>query len=208
MRTSPAGLGFFRHLFAFVRIVQALAGCFTEEEESVYRRGKNSKPHTTAKNASVADYMKATGFEAVLGYLYLTGDMERALYLVKKGIQLTGLPSRFGAFSPVPVPRLTFRPSPVLRCPRGFFRADACKKEAKKHDTIIRYVTRERLDQMSGTGKHQGVIAMAAAYEYATVQDILQAAKAKQEPPFVWGLRPPCRTSPSPAALRPRPRFR
>ncbi len=61
----------------------------------------------------------------------------------------------------------------------------AIKKEAKKHDTIIRYVTRERLDQMSGTGKHQGVIAMAAAYEYATVQDILQAAKAKQEPPFV-----------------------
>lgn len=73
------------------KIVQALAGSFTEEEEAVYRRGKNSKPHTTAKNASVADYMKATGFEAVLGYLYLTGDMERALYLVKKGIQLTGL---------------------------------------------------------------------------------------------------------------------
>ncbi len=63
----------------------------------------------------------------------------------------------------------------------------AIKKEAKKHDTIIRYVTRERLDQMSGTGKHQGVIAMAAAYEYATVQDILQAAKAKQEPPFEIG---------------------
>ena len=59
------------------------------------------------------------------------------------------------------------------------------RREAKKHDTIIRYVTRERLDQMSGTGKHQGVIAMAAAYEYATVEDILQAAKAKQEPPFV-----------------------
>ncbi len=59
------------------------------------------------------------------------------------------------------------------------------KREAQKHDTIIRYVTRERLDQMSETGKHQGVIAMAAAYEYATVQDILQAAKAKQEPPFV-----------------------
>ena len=61
----------------------------------------------------------------------------------------------------------------------------AIKKEAKKQDTIIRYVTRERLDQMSATGKHQGVIAMAAAYEYATVQDILQAAKAKQEPPFI-----------------------
>ena len=61
----------------------------------------------------------------------------------------------------------------------------AIKKEAKKQDTIIRYVTRERLDEMSRTGKHQGVIAMAAAYEYATVQDILQAAKAKQEQPFI-----------------------
>ena len=61
----------------------------------------------------------------------------------------------------------------------------AIKKEAKKQDTIIRYVTRERLDQMSGTGRHQGVIAMAAAYEYATVDEILQTAKAKQEPPFL-----------------------
>lgn len=59
------------------------------------------------------------------------------------------------------------------------------KREAQKHDTIIRYVTRERLDQMSETGKHQGVIAMAAAYEYATVEDILQAAKEKQESPFI-----------------------
>lgn len=73
------------------RIVQALADSFTEEEKSVYRRGKNSKPHTTAKNASVADYLKATGFEAVLGYLYLKDDMERVLYLVKKGIELAGL---------------------------------------------------------------------------------------------------------------------
>lgn len=73
------------------RIVQSLFDSFTEDEQSVYRRGKNSKPHTTAKNASAADYLKATGFEAVLGYLYLKGDMERALYLVKKGIELAGL---------------------------------------------------------------------------------------------------------------------
>ena len=73
------------------KIVQALAGSLTEEEEAVYRRGKNSKPHTTAKNASVADYLRATGFEAVLGYLYLKGDMERALHLVKEGIALAGL---------------------------------------------------------------------------------------------------------------------
>ncbi len=73
------------------RIVQTLMDSFTEEEQSVYRRGKNSKPHTTAKNASVADYLKATGFEAVIGYLYLADNMERALYLVKKGIELAGL---------------------------------------------------------------------------------------------------------------------
>nr|WP_304955943.1 ribonuclease III domain-containing protein [uncultured Acetatifactor sp.] len=73
------------------RIVQTLMDSFTEEEQSVYRRGKNSKPHTTAKNASVSDYLKATGLEAVIGYLYLTDNMERALYLVKKGIELAGL---------------------------------------------------------------------------------------------------------------------
>lgn len=59
------------------------------------------------------------------------------------------------------------------------------KREAKKYDTIVRYVTKERLDQMSETGRHQGVIAYAAAYEYAQVEDILTAAKEKGEPPFV-----------------------
>ena len=48
------------------------------------------------------------------------------------------------------------------------------KREAKKHDTIVKYVTKERLDQMSQTGKHQGVIAVIAAYDYAEVEDILQ----------------------------------
>lgn len=59
------------------------------------------------------------------------------------------------------------------------------KREAKKQDTLIKYVTKERLDQMSDTGKHQGVIAVAAAYEYAEVEDILRAADKKGEPPFV-----------------------
>ena len=53
------------------------------------------------------------------------------------------------------------------------------KREAKKHDTLVKYVTKERLDQLSETGKHQGVIAYAAAYEYAEVDDILEAAKKK-----------------------------
>ena len=58
-------------------------------------------------------------------------------------------------------------------------------REARKHDTIVNFVTRERLDQMSGTGKHQGAIAYAAAYEYADVEDILEAARKKEEPPFI-----------------------
>ena len=61
-------------------------------------------------------------------------------------------------------------------------------REAKKHDTLVKYVTKERLDQLSETGKHQGVIAYAAAYEYAEVDDILEAAKKKGEPPFIFLL--------------------
>jgi 23S rRNA (guanosine2251-2'-O)-methyltransferase len=58
-------------------------------------------------------------------------------------------------------------------------------REAKKHDTIINYVAKERLDQLSETGKHQGVIAVSAAYSYAEVDDILKKAEEKGEPPFI-----------------------
>lgn len=76
---------------AQARIMEALMDRLTQEEQSVYRRGKNSKPHTTAKNASGEDYMKATGFEAVLGYLYLSDDMERILWMVQEGIKAAGM---------------------------------------------------------------------------------------------------------------------
>ena len=58
-------------------------------------------------------------------------------------------------------------------------------REARKTDTIITFVKKERLDQLSETGKHQGVIAYAAAYEYAEVEDILKAAEEKGESPFI-----------------------
>lgn len=61
-------------------------------------------------------------------------------------------------------------------------------REAKKHDTIINYVQKDRLDQLSETGKHQGVIAVSAAYAYAQVADILEAAAKKREPPFIFIL--------------------
>lgn len=58
-------------------------------------------------------------------------------------------------------------------------------REARKHDTIIQFVEKERLTQLSETGKHQGVIAFAAAYEYAKVEDILANAREKGEDPFI-----------------------
>lgn len=61
-------------------------------------------------------------------------------------------------------------------------------RESKKHDTIVKFVTKDRLDQMSTTGKHQGAIAVAAAYEYSTVEDILAKAREKGEDPFIFLL--------------------
>ena len=62
------------------------------------------------------------------------------------------------------------------------------KREARKQDAVINYVKKERLDQMSETGHHQGVIAFAAAYAYAEVEDILAAAREKGEDPFIFLL--------------------
>lgn len=71
---------------AQAKMIEMLMPELSEEEQSFYRRGKNSKPYSTAKNASVSDYHKATGFEALMGYLYLTGQTDRMLYLMKKSV--------------------------------------------------------------------------------------------------------------------------
>lgn len=76
------------------------------------------------------------------------------------------------------------------------FVLDGCKdgpiqtilREARKQDTIVRFVSKERLDQLSETRKHQGVIAAAAAYAYASIADLLQNAKDRGEPPFLFLL--------------------
>ena len=62
------------------------------------------------------------------------------------------------------------------------------KREARKKGTLIKYVEKERLDQLSETGKHQGVIAVAAAYTYAEIEDMLALAEKKGEPPFLFLL--------------------
>ena len=67
-------------------LIEILQDLLSEEEEAVYKRGRNAKSYHTAKNASIADYRKATGLEALLGYLYLQDRMDRILFLVKEGL--------------------------------------------------------------------------------------------------------------------------
>ena len=69
------------------KMVELLKPVLTEEESDVLRRGRNASPHTIPKNASRSDYHKATGFEAVMGYLYLTGQTDRMLELMWMGMQ-------------------------------------------------------------------------------------------------------------------------
>ena len=72
---------------AQAKMMDALIGELTEEEESIYRRGRNSKPYTKAKNASMEEYLKATGFEALVGYLYLQKEYERMNALIAHVIE-------------------------------------------------------------------------------------------------------------------------
>lgn len=65
------------------RMVDIMLPILTEEEEAVYKRGRNAKAETKAKNASIGDYRRATGFEALMGYLYLAGKTDRMVEIVK-----------------------------------------------------------------------------------------------------------------------------
>lgn len=70
------------------KMIGELEPLLTEEELGIYRRGRNAKSYTSAKNASVLDYRRATGFEALIGYLYLKQETDRILYLVKTGLHI------------------------------------------------------------------------------------------------------------------------
>lgn len=76
---------------AQARMAEQLQELLTQDEEAVYKRGRNAKSYTAAKNASIGDYRKATGLEALVGYLYLTDRTDRVLELVRKGLELTEL---------------------------------------------------------------------------------------------------------------------
>ena len=68
-------------------LIEAVKDDLTEEELAVYKRGRNAKAVTRAKNATMSEYRRATGFEALMGYLYLKGDMERMIKLIRLGVE-------------------------------------------------------------------------------------------------------------------------
>ena len=159
-------------------MMRALQPLLTEEEHAVYRRGRNAKSVSPAKNQSLTDYRRATGFEALMGWLYLKREWKRMADLIKIGLdhlseceekkmnsqQIEGRNAVMEAFrSGKPIDKVYI----LDGCQDGPIRSIV--REAKKHDTILNFVTKERLNQISETGRHQGVIAQAAAYEYAQV---------------------------------------
>ena len=76
---------------AQAKMIEALLereGFLTDEEVDIYKRGRNAKSYTSAKNASIHDYRKATGFEALVGYLYLSGRQERLIEIVKAAVDV------------------------------------------------------------------------------------------------------------------------
>jgi ribonuclease-3 family protein len=73
------------------KMIDALEEELTEEERAVYHRGRNAKSYTAAKNASIIEYRKATGLETLCGYLYLQGEQERMLTLIRTALEKLGL---------------------------------------------------------------------------------------------------------------------
>ncbi|MBO5031954.1 MAG: ribonuclease III [Lachnospiraceae bacterium] len=69
------------------KMIEAVYDTLTEKEQEIYRRGKNTKINSSAKNASLASYRKATGFEALCGYLFLQDDTERVMQIVKQAME-------------------------------------------------------------------------------------------------------------------------
>ncbi|MBQ2472675.1 MULTISPECIES: Mini-ribonuclease 3 [Lachnospira] len=75
-------------------MIGVLEPLLTSDEEAIYKRGRNAKSYTSAKNASITDYRRATGFEALVGYLYLTEQFDRLVELVKIGLESEEMKTR------------------------------------------------------------------------------------------------------------------
>ena len=145
------------------KMMRVLQEELTEEEHSIYKRGRNSKSVSPAKNQSVTDYRRATGFEAVMGYLYLKKDYARMMELVKMGLKSLKRNNKESDMSEdynkkTNENKIEGR-NAVLEAFRSgkpvdkLFVLDGCQdgpvrtiiREARKHDTIIQFVEKERL---------------------------------------------------------------
>lgn len=79
-------------------MMEQIESILSKEEEAVYKRGRNAKSYTCAKNASVAEYRKATGFEALLGWLYLKSEFDRMMEIIKMGVDSVTLSRKAPTF--------------------------------------------------------------------------------------------------------------
>ena len=176
---------------AQTRMMEQIRPFLNEEEKVIFRRGKNAKPASHAKNQSPHDYRIATGFETLIGYLYLTGQVNRIMELITIGLEkeeeschtkkntVIGRNAVLEAFrAGKTVDKYlcwtAVRDGPV----RSILR------ESRKQSTLVKYVSKEKLDSLSNHEKHQGVVAITAACDYAEMDDLFAAAQAKGEDPF------------------------
>ena len=186
-------------------MMRAIQEHLTEEEHAVYRRGRNTRSVSAAKNQSITDYRRATGFEALVGYLYLKKEYKRLVELVTIGLESW---KRNWKMERKTIEKIEETKEHTLviegrnavleafrsgRTIDKLFVLDGCQdgpvrtivREAKKHGTILNFVGKERLSQLTQTGRHQGVIAYAAAYDYAEIDDMLKLAEKRGEDPFL-----------------------
>ena len=186
-------------------MMRAIQEHLTEEEHAVYRRGRNTRSVSAAKNQSITDYRRATGFEALVGYLYLKKEYKRLVELVTIGLESMEKELENGEKTIEKIEETKEHTlviegrNAVLEAFRSgrtidkLFVLDGCQdgpvrtivREAKKHGTILNFVGKERLSQLTQTGRHQGVIAYAAAYDYAEIDDMLKLAEKRGEDPFL-----------------------
>ena len=71
-----------------LKVIHTIENDLTEEEMKIFKRGRNQKSNTAPKNMDIVDYKHATGFEALVGYLYLNNEIERLQYIINKGIKI------------------------------------------------------------------------------------------------------------------------
>ena len=180
-------------------MMRAIQEHLTEEEHAVYRRGRNTRSVSAAKNQSITDYRRATGFEALVGYLYLKKEYKRLVELVTIGLEKMERKTIEKIEETKEHTLVIEGRNAVLEAFRSgrtidkLFVLDGCQdgpvrtivREAKKHGTILNFVGKERLSQLTQTGRHQGVIAYAAAYDYAEIDDMLKLAEKRGEDPFL-----------------------